>query len=96
MHDVLGHRGKGRCRQLRRRNSRSRSDPGRSLSAGERDQGCTGPSISCWCFAQEVSQDDQLRFAAYFGDLGSRKKAPEPLRSRAEGIWPRTMRSSSS
>jgi len=35
---------------------------------------------------QEVSQDDQLRFAAYFGDLGSRKKAPEPLRGRAEGI----------
>jgi len=35
---------------------------------------------------QKVSQDDQLRFAAYFGDLGSRKKAPEPLRSRAEGI----------
>ena len=35
---------------------------------------------------QEVSQDDQLRFAAYFGDLGSRKKAPEPLRARAEGI----------
>ena len=35
---------------------------------------------------QDVSQDDQLRFAAYFGDLGSRKKAPEPLRSRAEGI----------
>src|SRR5580698_4572906 len=35
---------------------------------------------------QEVSQDDQLRFASYFGDLGSRKKAPEPLRTRAEGI----------
>src|SRR5712692_4571106 len=35
---------------------------------------------------QKVSQDDQLRFASYFGDLGSRKKAPEPLRSRAEGI----------
>ena len=34
---------------------------------------------------QSVSQDDQLRFAAYFGDLGSRKKAPEALRSRAEG-----------
>ena len=32
---------------------------------------------------QQVSQDDQLRFAAYFGDLGSRKKAPEALRSRA-------------
>ena len=35
---------------------------------------------------QKVSQDDQLRFATYFGDLGSRKKAPEKLRSRAEGI----------
>jgi taurine dioxygenase len=35
---------------------------------------------------QKVSQDDQLRFAAYFGDLGSRKKAPEPLRARAEGV----------
>jgi len=34
---------------------------------------------------QKVSQEDQLRFAAYFGDLGSRKKAPEALRSRAEG-----------
>src|SRR5438477_10410037 len=35
---------------------------------------------------QELSQDDQLRFASYFGDLGSRKKAPEALRSRAEGV----------
>src|SRR6202790_3627998 len=35
---------------------------------------------------QTVSQDDQLRFASYFGDLGSRKKAPEPLRNRAEGV----------
>src|ERR1700724_3189340 len=35
---------------------------------------------------QKVSQDDQLRFASYFGDLGSRKKAPEALRARAEGI----------
>jgi taurine dioxygenase len=35
---------------------------------------------------QELSQDDQLRFASYFGDLGSRKKAPEALRGRAEGI----------
>ena len=34
---------------------------------------------------QELSQDDQLRFASYFGDLGSRKKAPEALRSRNEG-----------
>jgi taurine dioxygenase len=35
---------------------------------------------------QQVSQDDQLRFASYFGDLGSRKKAPEALRGRAEGV----------
>jgi taurine dioxygenase len=35
---------------------------------------------------QKVSQDDQLRFASYFGDLGSRKKAPEALRARAEGV----------
>ena len=34
---------------------------------------------------QTISQDQQLRFAAYFGDLGSRKKAPEALRLRAEG-----------
>ena len=26
---------------------------------------------------QQVSQDDQLRFASYFGDLGLRKRAPE-------------------
>ena len=35
---------------------------------------------------QTLSQDEQLRFASYFGDLGSRKKAPEPLRARAEGV----------
>src|SRR5713226_3623104 len=35
---------------------------------------------------QTITQEQQLRFASYFGDLGSRKKAPEPLRSRAEGI----------
>src|SRR5216684_1416003 len=35
---------------------------------------------------QKISQDDQLRFASCFGDLGSRKKAPDTLRSRAEGI----------
>jgi taurine dioxygenase len=34
---------------------------------------------------QTLSQDDQLRFASYFGDLGLRKKAPEKLRSRNEG-----------
>src|SRR5262249_50115044 len=34
---------------------------------------------------QTLSQDDQLRFASYFGELGDRKKAPEPLRGRAEG-----------
>jgi taurine dioxygenase len=35
---------------------------------------------------QQVSQDDQLRFASYFGELGDRKKAPDTLRSRAEGV----------
>ena len=35
---------------------------------------------------QKLSQDDQLRFASYFGDLGSRKKAPDALRTRAEGV----------
>ena len=35
---------------------------------------------------QSISQDEQLRFASYFGDLGSRKKAPLELRARAEGI----------
>ncbi len=34
---------------------------------------------------QDLLQDDQLRFASYFGDLGIRKKAPEALRSRNEG-----------
>jgi taurine dioxygenase len=36
---------------------------------------------------QTLSQEDQLRFAGYFGPLGDRKKAPEPLRGRAEGIY---------
>jgi alpha-ketoglutarate-dependent taurine dioxygenase len=35
---------------------------------------------------QDISQDDQLRFAAYFGELGSRRKAPPKLANRAEGI----------
>jgi taurine dioxygenase len=34
---------------------------------------------------QEITQDQQLAFASYFGDLGIRKKAPEALRSRNEG-----------
>src|SRR6516165_6859254 len=36
--------------------------------------------------AQTITQEQQLAFASCFGDLGNRKKAPEPLRSRAEGI----------
>jgi taurine dioxygenase len=35
---------------------------------------------------QNLSQEDQLRFASYFGTLGDRKKAPDQLRSRTEGI----------
>src|SRR5579864_2283726 len=30
---------------------------------------------------QKLSEDDQLRFASYFGTLGDRRKAPEALRS---------------
>jgi taurine dioxygenase len=36
---------------------------------------------------QSISQEQQLRFASYFGELGDRKVAPEPLRGRAEGIY---------
>ena len=35
---------------------------------------------------QTLSQEDQLRFAARFGPLGERKKAPDQLRERAEGV----------
>src|SRR4051812_26177255 len=35
---------------------------------------------------QTIPQKQQLRFASYFGALGNRKKAPEPLRVRTEGI----------
>ena len=35
---------------------------------------------------QSLTQEQQLRFASYFGELGNRKKAPEPLHGRAEGI----------
>ena len=35
---------------------------------------------------QTLSQDGQLRSASYFGTLGDRRRAPEALRDRAEGI----------
>ena len=35
---------------------------------------------------QELSQEDQLRFAANFGPLGQRKQAPDQLRERTEGV----------
>ena len=35
---------------------------------------------------QDVTQEDQLRFAANFGQLGARKQAPDQLRERAEGV----------
>jgi taurine dioxygenase len=34
---------------------------------------------------QKVSQDDQLRFAEYFGDLGERKRAKTALAKKVEG-----------
>jgi taurine dioxygenase len=36
---------------------------------------------------QGITEEQQLRFASYFGELGDRKVAPDPLRSRAEGIY---------
>jgi taurine dioxygenase len=36
---------------------------------------------------QTITQEQQLRFASYFGELGDRKVAPAPLRGRAEGIY---------
>jgi taurine dioxygenase len=35
---------------------------------------------------QSITQEQQLRFAAYFGELGDRKQAPQALRERTEGI----------
>lgn len=35
---------------------------------------------------QDLTLDQQTRFAANFGDLGERKKAPEGLRDRTEGV----------
>ncbi|HTH95887.1 MAG TPA: TauD/TfdA family dioxygenase [Stellaceae bacterium] len=35
---------------------------------------------------QTLGQEDQLRFAANFGELGNRKQAPDQLRTRTEGV----------
>jgi len=35
---------------------------------------------------QDITEDEQLRFASRFGELGKRKKPPERLRRRSEGI----------
>jgi taurine dioxygenase len=36
---------------------------------------------------QELSMEEQLAFAGRFGELGERKRAPEALRERTEGIY---------
>ena len=36
---------------------------------------------------QTLSQEQQLRFGAHFGELGNRKQAPAPLRGRTEGLY---------
>lgn len=36
---------------------------------------------------QSITQEQQLRFASYFGELGDRKQAPQALRERTEGIY---------
>jgi len=35
---------------------------------------------------RSITQEQQLRFASYFGELGTRKKAPAALRNRNEGV----------
>ncbi|MFM1816623.1 MAG: hypothetical protein RLZ98_3318 [Pseudomonadota bacterium] len=35
---------------------------------------------------QQIDQEQQLRFASYFGDLGIRKQAPQDLAERTEGV----------
>lgn len=35
---------------------------------------------------QNIDQEQQLRFAAHFGELAERKKAPDELKSRTEGV----------
>lgn len=41
---------------------------------------------------QSIDQEQQLRFASYFGDLGMRKKAPEALKGRTDGVLQRDPR----
>ena len=36
---------------------------------------------------QKITQEQQLRFAAHFGELGDRKQASEELRIRIEGVY---------
>ena len=36
---------------------------------------------------QKIDQEQQLRFAAHFGELGERKQAPAALAGRTEGIY---------
>src|SRR5262245_8926639 len=36
---------------------------------------------------QNIDQEQQLRFAAHFGELGVRRQAPTPLASRTDGIY---------
>src|SRR5882724_2481687 len=57
-----------------------------SSAAIEAIKGAWGKHLVLVFRGQVVTQEQQLRFASYFGELGNRKKAPEPLRSRAEGI----------
>lgn len=35
---------------------------------------------------QNLTQEDQLRFASHFGPLGKRKQAPDQLKERTEGV----------
>lgn len=57
-----------------------------SASAVERVQKAWDEHLVLVFRGQDVTQEDQLRFAANFGALGARKQAPDHLRDRTEGV----------
>jgi taurine dioxygenase len=57
-----------------------------SASAVTQIQKAWDENIVLFFRGQDISQEDQLRFAAHFGRLGERAKPPEALAARTEGV----------
>ncbi len=57
-----------------------------SSDVAEQIQRAWNEHIVIFFRGQDVTQDQQLAFAANFGHLGERKPAPERLRERSEGV----------